>query len=114
VICPTDEYDGGLADVAAQLVESCLVLGGDAPELAERLFAWRAIGDDPAQAASRRPDDAGHPDTVALLAVLLLRAVAGSVSAPRWRDLFVQVLTPQVSTRADLAGLLDTLRPRHT
>ena len=135
VICPTDDYDGGLPDMAAQLVESCLVLGGDAPESAERLFAWRAISDDPAEAARRRPDDGGHPDKVALLAMLLLRAatdptdprlgdlvravagddavpaaLAGSASASRWHDLFDRVLTPLASTRADLTGLVDTLR----
>jgi hypothetical protein len=134
-VCPTDEYDqGDLTEVAAQLVASCFVLDGDAPALAERLFAWRAISDDPAEAARRPPSDDGHPDTVALLALFLLRAaadptdarlgdlgraVAGdnalptalaeSVSAPHWRDLLGQVLTRLRATRPDLTDLLGCL-----
>jgi hypothetical protein len=66
-----EEYFG---DVAAPLVESCLAIGGDAPALAEQLFAWRAVSEVPSTADLG--EDHGCPDPVALLALALLRIAA--------------------------------------
>ncbi|HEU5109266.1 MAG TPA: hypothetical protein VFT95_12045 [Micromonosporaceae bacterium] len=85
VIGPGDPSDD-LVDVAAQLVTSCLALGGDLPGLAERLFAWRAVSEEPAAAARGDRDPAEPADPVALLALLSLRAAADPAD-PRLADL---------------------------
>lgn len=130
-------YSDTVTEVGAQLVESCLALGDDAPELAEQLLAWRAISEQP-DTAARRLDGQGRSDPVALLALLLLRmsadptdvrlpglartiadafttsdeprGLAGSVSATHWADLVDTILTPLRPTNADLDRLAAALR----
>ncbi|WP_203932617.1 hypothetical protein [Virgisporangium ochraceum] len=120
--------DDDLVTVAAKLVESCQVLGGDLPELAGQLLAWRAATEDPDIA--RLPGrDHGRADPVALLALLLLRAAtdptdtrlvdlartladsdAPAVPMPRpWRRLIDTILTPLRPTHPDLDRLADAL-----
>lgn len=89
VISPDYGVEDDLADVAAQLVDSCLTLGGDLPELAEQLLAWRAVSEAAEHArrcAEQGYADHGYPDPVALLALLLLRA-ATAPTDPRIGDL---------------------------
>lgn len=135
-IAPGDDSDD-LPEVAAQLIESCLALGDDAPELAEQLLAWRAISEDPA-IAPLLADDEVHADPVALLALLLLRAAADpadarlpdlisalanaftesddpprqttTASAELWRSLVDRILAPLCPTNAELDRLVTALR----
>jgi hypothetical protein len=130
VIAPGDPPDE-LVDVVAPLVASCLVLGGDVPELAERLLAWRAVTAEPPA------EPAGGPDPVALLGLLLLRAAAApddgrlpglaravadayagpaappspmdSASSRRWRELVDAVLAPARSGRPEVDRLVAAL-----
>lgn len=126
--------DDELGEVAAQLAESCLALGGDLPQLAERLLAWRAVTEDP-DVARQRGEDHGCADPVALLTLLLLRAatdpadarlvglaqtLAGALAAPQqwpwpWRE-DLRRLTRSTSAR-HWRKLIDTvltpLRPAH-
>jgi hypothetical protein len=66
VLCISPDDTDQLADVVAPLVESCLAIGGEAPEAAEQLLVWRATSAVPGQVGP------AAPDPVALLAVLLL------------------------------------------
>jgi hypothetical protein len=120
VIAPDGNDD--LLTVAGHLVESCLALGGDLPQLAERLLAWRAVTEQPDIAGQLGEGD-GRADPVALLALLLLRAATNPADArlvglaqtladtfagppPRpWRRLIGTILTPLRPVHPDLDRL---------
>ncbi|KJY30528.1 hypothetical protein [Streptomyces sp. NRRL S-495] len=85
LVITTSDHTDDLNDTAPQLVESCLALGGDVPQLAERLLAWRAVTEEP-NAVGPPGQDHGCADPVALLALILLRA-AGDSADPRLGDL---------------------------
>lgn len=130
VIAPDGSNDD-LVTVAAHLAESCLALGGDLPQLAEQLLAWRAVTEDP-DSVRQFGKDGGCADPVALLALLLLRAAtnpadtrlvglaqtladtfAGPLPRP-WRHLIDTILTPLRPVHPDLDRLAGAFSRAHT
>lgn len=126
-----DGSNDDLHTVAGHLTESCLALGGDLPQLAEQLLAWRAVTEDPDIVRQRGEDD-GRADPVALLALLLLRAATNPADArlvglahtladtfaaplPRpWRRLINTILTPLRPAHPDLDRLANALSRANT
>ena len=124
-----------LDEVAPGLVDSCLALGGPAPELAEQFLAWVCETDETAAA----PEDGDAWPALALYALLLLRAAqapadprvarlasmilgsvpdhpghpgalyAQSLLAGLWKGLGERILVPLRSTRPDVDRLLDAV-----
>ena len=133
LLCVGDEGGDESLAVAPGLVDSCLALGGEAPGLAEALFAWCAGTGHPDGA----DDDGAEPEW--LLALLLLRAaadpgdariavlvrlltghpwyppeqlgaaLAGAVTAQLWRQLIGRLLVPARHRRPELDGFLAAL-----
>ena len=119
VIAPDSSDE--LYEVAAQLAESCLALGGDVPQLAEQLLAWRAVTETPC-IARRRGEDHDYPDPVALLTPFLL-CVATDLTDARLVGLAQTLVdafaAPEVVFTTgrrlprDLRRVLTPLRPVH-
>lgn len=134
-----DDVTDDLTNIAAQLIESCLALGGNLPQLAEQLMAWRAVTEEP-DTAGQHGDDHGYADPVALLAMLLLRAATDPADARltflarkiayactaephtyrwpagrlwpggrRWRRLVAAILDPLRHTNTDVERLITVL-----
>lgn len=103
LVITTSDHTDDLNDIAPQLVESCLALGGDMPQLAERLLTWRAVTEEP-NTVGGLGHDHGCADPVALLALILLRA-ASDAADPRLGDL--------VRTLADTFTVLERLPSWH-
>jgi len=61
-------------DTAPGLIASCLALGGQAPALAEQMFAWHCSSDQAGEVDPEEEDEGANP--VALVSLLLLRAAA--------------------------------------
>jgi hypothetical protein len=95
-----------LADIAAQLVDSCLTLGGDMPELAEKLLAWRAVSE-AREDAHLQDSDHRHPDRVAALAILVLRAA--TVPADTRIDALARTMADESAAHAPLSASFNGL-----
>jgi hypothetical protein len=117
------------------LAESCLALGAEATDLAERFFAWRSE----TEASSEDPEDVGPEQPIALLLLFLLRAatmpddprlqplsqmlvehpsyrpeqlsgwISGSMRSELWEDLLGRILTPLQTSHAHTGRLLRAL-----
>jgi len=119
------------------LAESCLILGPQVSDLAERFFAWRSETEESAEHADS--DDVGQEQPIALLLILLLRASSTpddprlgaladmllrhpryplstlaesmdeSMKAELWTDLIHRILVPLAATRPPIAAVLSAL-----
>lgn len=119
----------------AILAESCLALGGNAPELAEQFFAWRSETEE-FSFDSTVEGDIGPDEPVALLLLFVLRVssapddprlielarrlthhpeytlesvaqwIADSMSAQLWNDLIERLLVPFEAGRPFVASVL--------
>jgi hypothetical protein len=132
-----EEVVENMANIAPGLVESCLALGGPAPEHAGQLLAW--VCETESEPDYVGDDEDGHAPVEALFALLLLcagrdpadprvdalismimsmdsdevsyvhRLYGGSVIVDMWDELIGRLLVPLRGARPGLDRLLDTL-----